>query len=487
VAVSQQELVAELFTQRWLIDTLRELGERRAGSAARVEALRALDVTSPIFWPFHAPPVPLCVVEAQGSRIRDVDGHEFLDCHLGWGAQALHGHNPEPVVRAVREAVGRGTGNGYFHPIELAHARLLAELVPHCEKFAYFHSGTEATYAAVRLARAATGRRLVAKVEGGLHGVHDLAIHNTAFWYHGYPAVEFPPAGADGVGRASPLAGVPPAAADDLLVLPHNDEQAYALVERHRHRLAGVIAEPVSSAFPFEEVSIPFVRGLAESCRRARVPFILDEVLTGFRAGLGGMAARHGIAADLITYGKVISALGLPLAAVGGRADLLDAAQTSGMALADLGAKTCLHTTHLGNHLALVASHASLSLLKEKGEAYYLETRAKVGRLRERVGAFGRAEGIPIHLVGFGDFIGAFSLLDGRPLGNARDLARAINPIAMYVLTLLLRKRGVYTFSMPLLFTGGAHSAADLDLVYERLTEALLEMKAHDFPFVLPS
>jgi len=486
-AAAGNAAVAELLTQPWIIETLRELAARHPGSLRRVAELRALDASSPIFWPFHAPPLPLCTAEAWGARIRDVDGNEFVDCHLGWGAQALHGHNPEPVVRAVREVLGRSTGNGYFPPVALEHMKLLAELLPHCEKFALFNSGTDATYAAIRLARAYTGRRLVAKVEGGLHGVHDLAMHNTAFWYHGHPMVDFPPAGPEGVAPVSPLAGVPAVDAQDLLVLPHCDELAWELVERHRHELACVIAEPVSSSFPFEEKSLPFVKGLAETCRRVRVPFILDEVLTGFRSGIHGMAVRYGIPADLITYGKVISALGLPLSAVGGRAALLDAAQTSGMSLADLGHKTCLNTTHLGNHLALVASHASLSLLRDQGEAYYDETRAKVAWLRGAVRRFGETHDIPIYLVGFGDFIGSFAFLADGPLRNVRDLARAINPIAMYVLTLLLRKRGVFTFSMPLLFTGGAHSREDLELVYDRLTDALLEMKRHRFPFVLAS
>lgn len=486
-APSSREVVGELLSQPWILDTLREVAERQAGSSSRVEALRALDVSSPAFWPFHAPQMPLCVVEAQGSKIRDVDGNEYLDCHLGWSAQALHGHNPEPVVRAVREALARGVGNGYFHPIELEHVRFLRELVPHCEKFAFFNSGTDATHAAIRLARAATGRRLVAKVEGGLHGIHDLAAHNTAFWYHGHPEVDFPADGADGVERLPALAGVPTAEPGSLLVLPHDVERATALVERHRHELACVLAEPVSSAFPFEEASLPFVRGLAETCRRLRVPFVLDEVLTGFRCGIGGMAATYSIPADLITYGKVISGLGLPLSAVGGRAELLDVAQTSGMAMADWGAKTCLNTTHMGNYLSLCASHATLRLLQEKGEAYYEETRAKVGWLRARIDGLRKELEVPIHLSGFGDFIGCFTFLADRPIRTVRDLARAIHPIAMYVLTLLMRKRGVYMFSMPLFYTGGAHSREDLETLAAKLETALLEMKANGFPFELPA
>jgi glutamate-1-semialdehyde 2,1-aminomutase len=481
-----ESMVGDLLGQPYIVQTIKEITERQRASLAMIDRLRAVDVSSPIFWPFHAPPLPLCVTEAEGCRIKDLDGHEYLDCHLGWGAQALHGHNPRPVVEFVQAALGRGPGNGYFHPIELDLAELLGELLPHCEKFAFLNSGTDATHAAIRLCRAFTGRRLVAKVEGSLHGVHDLAAHNTAFWYHGHPAVPFPEH-VDGAVRAVPaLAGVAPAGHDELLVLPHNDERAYELVTRCRHQLACVIAEPVSSSFPFEEKSIPFVRELAQTCRRSRVPFILDEVLTGFRCGISGAAARHHIEADLIAYGKVISGLGLPLSAIGGRADILDLAQTSGLPFTDLGNKTCLNTTHMGTHLALCAAYASLRLLREQGEAYYTATRAKVGRLRTRLAGFGHRHGIPIKLLGFGDFIGAFVFLDDRPLQNPQDLALAINPVAAYALTLMLRKRGVYAFSMPLFFTGGAHNERDLDELYDRLTDALQEMQSNGFPFLPP-
>jgi glutamate-1-semialdehyde 2,1-aminomutase len=215
------------------------------------------------------------------------------------------------------------------------------------------------------------------------------------------------------------------------------------------------------------------------------VPFVLDEVLTGFRAGISGAAVRFGIPADLYTYGKVITGLGLPLSAVGGRADILDLAQTSGMSLTDFGNKTCLNTTHMGNYLSLCASYATLTLLQQKGEAYYTETRKNIGGLRARIDAFRREHDIPLHLVGFGDFIGSFTILEDRPLGNVRDFANAINPIGLYLLTLLLRKRGVYTFSMPIFFSGGAHAREDLDELYDKITDAALEMKRNGFPFIL--
>jgi glutamate-1-semialdehyde 2,1-aminomutase len=477
--------LADLLRDPWVADTYRELAARRDRSNQLVTALRAVDATSPIFWPFHAPPAPPCVAEAYGSRFLDVDGNEYLDCHLGWGAQALHGHNPEPVVRAVREALGRSTGNGYFNAIELEHARFLRELLPHCEKFGFFHSGTDATFAAIRLARAATGRRLVAKVEGGLHGIHDLAMQNTAFWYHGYPQVPYPPSESTGVQPTSALRGVASAEADDLLVLPHNSDDAFALVEQHRHELACIIAEPVSSSFPFEEQSVPFVRRLALTAQSLGIPFVLDEVLTGFRSGISGMAARYDIPADMITYGKVISALGLPLSALGGSARFLDLAQTTGMSMTDWGRRTCVNTTHMSNHLALCASHATLQLLRDKGEQYYRDTRARVGWLRGQLDAFRREHGVPIMLTGFGDFMGAFTISDRIDPRNTREFAASVNTTAMYILTLMLRKRGVFTFSMPMLFTGGAHSQSDIEFLYQQVADSLLEMKRHNVPFSL--
>ncbi|WP_434597719.1 aminotransferase class III-fold pyridoxal phosphate-dependent enzyme [Streptomyces sp. A5-4] len=484
---SIESLVADLLTQPWLIDLFTELSERQAGSTAATSRLREVDASNHVFWPFHAPQFPMVVTEAHGSRITDVDGNTYVDCHLGFGAQALHGHSPEKVVAFVRDQLGSTSGNGYCHPIEAQLVDLLKQFVPHCEKFAFLNSGTDATAAAIRLARAHTGRRMVAKFEGSLHGVHDLGMHNTAFWYHGHPATPFPSSAADGgVERTPALTGVPVADPRDLLVLPNDPARALELIERHKDELACVLGEAVSSSFPYVEHTVPLIRAASESCKRLRIPFILDEVLTGFRYGPGGAAEHFGIHADLYCFGKVISGLGLPLSAVGGRAALLDHAQTSGLPLTDIGRKTCVQTTHAGNHLALSASYASLSLLHEQRDTYYTETRAKVATIQRRLAGFRDSTGIPLRLVGFGDFIGSFGFLEKESYGDYREFAGSVNPIAFFLLTLMLRKRGFYTLSLPMLFTGGAHSTEDLDALYTAVTESALELQRHDFPFILP-
>jgi glutamate-1-semialdehyde 2,1-aminomutase len=181
----------------------------------------------------------------------------------------------------------------------------------------------------------------------------------------------------------------------------------------------------------------------------------------------------------------VVTGLGLPLSVVGGRADLLDHTQTSGLPLTDLGRKTSVQTTHAGNHLSMAASYASLSLLHEAGEAYYERTRSKVNSIQSRLADFRSETGIPLRLFGFGDFIGSFGFAAADTYSGYREFAHAINPLGLFLLTLLLRRRGIYTLSMPMLFTGDAHSQDDVDEIYTAVTESALELDKHGFPFVL--
>jgi len=483
--VSVQDLVADLLTQSWVIDLFTELSERQRQSIELSGQVRERAASNHVFWPFHAPQFPLVVTEASGCRLLDIDGNTYLDSHLGFGSQALWGHNPPRVVDFVRSQLDRSTGNGYLSPMELQLVEVLRELVPHCEKFAFLNSGTDATNAAIRLSRAHTGRRLVAKFEGALHGVHDLAAHNTAFWYHGHPVEPFPEISRNGVRPLPALTGVSPAGPTELLVLPNDTADAVALVEQHRDELACVLGEAVSSSFPFAEHTVPMITEVALRCQTLGVPFVLDEVLTGFRYGVLGAAGRFGIPADLYCYGKVVTGLGLPLSVVGGRAELLDHMQTSGLPLTDIGRKTLLQTTHAGSHLALAASFATLSALRDAGPAYYGRTRAKVGRLQSRLADFRAETAIPLRLLGFGDFIGSFGFVANDSYVDYREFAAAVNPVGLFLLTLLLRRRGVYTLSLPMFFAGDAHSESDLDELYTAVTGSALELDKHGFPFVL--
>ncbi|WP_405803202.1 aminotransferase class III-fold pyridoxal phosphate-dependent enzyme [Streptomyces sp. NBC_01187] len=485
-AESAADLATELLSQPWVGELLTELAERQRGSTELAGRAGALASSSHAFLPFHAPQFPPAVVRAEGSRITDVDGNTYLDMHVGFGGQSLFGHNPRPVLDAVREELTSGnTGNGYLNRVEPELAELLGEFLPHCEKFAFLNSGTDATGAAIRLARAHTGRQLVAKFEGCWHGVHDVAAHNTSFLAHGTPGLApFPAVRDDGSVRpASAFAGAAPA---DVLVLPHHAPTALALIERHRHELACVIADPACQSFPYTEHTIPELREVSERCRTLNVPFVLDEVLTGFRFGPGGAAARFGLHADLIAYGKVTSGLGLSLAVLGGRAELLDIMRTSGLSAGDIGTKTFLVNTHSGNHLALAASLASLRLLKEAGPAFYGRINAKAGRLQGALAGFRERTGIPLRLLGFGEYCGTFGFVAEESYADYREFASAVNALGSFLLTLLLRRRGVFTLSMPMIYLGDAHSEADIDELTAAVTGSAQELETHGFPFVLP-
>ncbi|MEU4566948.1 aminotransferase class III-fold pyridoxal phosphate-dependent enzyme [Micromonospora sp. NPDC023956] len=482
-----ENLVADLLTQSWVIDMFTEIGERQRQSIEVSGQVRERAASNHVFWPFHAPQFPLVVAEAAGSRITDIDGNTYLDSHLGFGAQALFGHNPSTVVEHVREHLGRSTGNGYLNLTELQLVDLLEDMLPHCQKFAFLNSGTDATNAAIRLCRAHTGRRLVAKFEGALHGVHDLAAHNTAFWYHGHPTQPFPEVTADGIAPMPALTGVAPADRTELLILPNDTAAALALIEKHRDELACVLGEAVSSSFPYAEHTVPLIKAVAERCKTLRVPFVLDEVLTGFRYGLSGAAGHFDIPADLYCYGKVVTGLGLPLSIVAGRADIIDNMQTTGLPLTDLGRKTCVQTTHAGNHLSLAASFASLGMLRDAGPAYYERTRAKVATVQNRLAEFRTETGIPLRLLGFGDFIGSFGFVAGESYDDYREFAGAVNPIGLFMLTLMLRRRGIYTLSLPMFFTGDAHSDADVEELLAAVLDSARELDKHGFPFVLPA
>ena len=176
----------------------------------------------------------------------------------------------------------------------------------------------------------------------------------------------------------------------------------------------------------------------------------------------------------------------MPLSAVGGREDILSHARTNGLNIADYGQKTTMMTTHQGNHMALLASHASLSFLEEKGPEYYTRTRGKVARLRERMAEL-HAEGIPLHLVGYGDFIGTLLFVHEPELANdPRELTHRANPAATLLLSLALRREGIYTYSWPFIFLGDAYDDAQIERIGDTVCQIAREMKAAGIPLTVP-
>ncbi len=257
---------------------------------------------------------PRFFVSASGPSLTDAEGRRYVDLVAGWGP-ALLGHAHPEVVAAVVEAAGRGLSFGAPTPAETELAEEIRRRVPGVEKLRLVSTGTEATMTAIRLARGATGRDLVVKFSGHYHGHSDGLLAQA-----GSGLATFALPGS---------AGVPAAVAAQTLVVPYNDRAAVAAVfAAHPGRIAAIITEAAGANMGVVPPEPGFTAFLAETVRAHGALLISDEVLTGFRAGPSGYAgvlreAGEDVTPDLVTFGKVIGG-GLPVAAVGGRAEILD-------------------------------------------------------------------------------------------------------------------------------------------------------------------
>ncbi len=290
---------------------------------------------------------PLFVVRADGARITDADGKEYLDFVGSWGPMLL-GHNQEGIRRAVYEALKLGTSFGAPTTREIELAELVVELVPSVEVVRLVNSGTEATMSAVRLARAATGRPRMVKFRGGYHGHADAFLVEAG-------------SGAATLGVPS-SPGVTPGAAQDTLVADYNSlESVESLFDTYPGEIACVIVEPVAGNMGCVPPIEGFLEGLREVCTKEGAILIFDEVMTGFRVALGGAQERYGVMPDLTTLGKVIGG-GLPVGAYGGREDLMRQIAPDG--------PVYQAGTLSGNPLATSGGIAALSFLKETPEVF---------------------------------------------------------------------------------------------------------------------
>ncbi|HEY7336050.1 MAG TPA: glutamate-1-semialdehyde 2,1-aminomutase [Bryobacteraceae bacterium] len=292
---------------------------------------------------------PRFIARGEGSRIWDVDGNAYIDYVCSWGPLLL-GHRPLEVIEALREALEDGTSFGAPTEREVLLAELISKAIPSIEMVRLVNSGTEATMSALRLARGFTGRDLTIKFEGCYHGHVDSLLVKAG-------------SGMATLGIAD-TAGVPRSFAETTIALPFNSiaavEKAFA---EQSNRIAAVIVEPVVGNMGCVPPAPGFLEALRELTTRHGALLIFDEVMTGFRVALGGAQQRFGIVPDLTTLGKIIGG-GLPMAAYGGRADIMKK-------IAPLGPVYQAGTLS-GNPLAVAAGLAMLRYLTEHADIYDL-------------------------------------------------------------------------------------------------------------------
>ncbi len=380
---------------------------------------------------------PFFVVSGKGSTITDVDGNELIDYVLSWGPLVL-GHAHPLVVEAVTRALGKGASFGIPTEAEIRLGERIAALVPSIEKVRLVNSGTEATMSAIRLARGATGRDLLVKVEGCYHGHADglLVKAGSGLTTLGAPT--------------SP--GVPAAYGQCTLTVPYNDLDAVRTVfEAHGANIACLIIEPVAGNMGVILPNPGYLEGLRALTKQYGILLIFDEVMSGFRVAMGGAQERYAVTPDLTTLGKVIGG-GLPVGAYGGPAEIMDLLSPVGTVY-QAG-------TLAGNPLATAAGLATLDVLSAPGVFDGIE--AKLTRLGDGLGTIAKEAGIPVYQTQAGSMACLF-FHDGPIADYAEATTSDTARYAKFFWGML--ERGVYLApsQFEAAFMSAAHSDADID------------------------
>ncbi len=413
------------------------------------------------FWP-----IPLYIDRADGPFIWDIDDRRYIDCILGFGAMVL-GHRPPAVIEAVQAQLERGTHYGTAVEAESELAQRIVDNVPGAEQVLFLNSGTESTLAALRIARAATGRAKVAKFEGGWHGWHDYLLHS--FFRYAGPE-QRPHTVPNSLGITSSVQ-------DEVLTLPFNSPAAFDLIREHAAELACVFLEGVQGSAGCLVADAEWAQQLQRVCNQAGVLLVCDEVITGFRLGPQGVAGELGIEADLTTLGKAIGG-GFPVGAVTGRAALLELTQ-----LSSAGEQVLLAGTFSANPVTMVAGKAQLDTLLGDPSLYEL-INSLGARMRAGVAEVLREAQVPANVEGAGSIWGVH-------LGGARgeiDAPRSVRESYAFgddandygqVLTGYLLREGVLMEAPGhLSFVGTTHTEELVDEVIDAYRRAIARMTA---------
>jgi glutamate-1-semialdehyde 2,1-aminomutase len=405
---------------------------------------------------------PIFMDRGQGSRIFDVDGNEYIDWMMAFGALPL-GHAHPEVVEAIAEAAASGAHFATATPVELEVAEMIQKIVPNAERVRFANTGTEAVMAAIRLARGVTGRPKILKFEGHYHGWHDDLLVSSNIL----------PATALGL-RSDPVkipdsSGLNRTALDDTIVVPWNDLQALQrAVENHPGQIAAIITEGImanTGVIPPADGYLPELQRLA---RAHGILFILDETVTGFRIAPGGCQEYYSLSPDLVTFGKALGC-GLPVAALVGRAEIMDALQWGGV----------LHYgTHNGSRIGMFAARANLRALTRDNNASFKHTWDIAGKLCSGLRELFRKKGRAAIVQNVGPM---FQLMftDRPEICDYRDFCQFVDRGAFQKFVLSLFPYGVYASPSAALHSivTLAHTEEDVALTLEAADKALSSLE----------
>jgi len=392
---------------------------------------------------------PLFMDRGEGSRLYDVDGNGYTDYVMSWGP-LLFGHAPAPILKAISEAAAKGTSFGASTSGEVELARKIVTAVPGIEKVRLVNSGTEAVMSAVRAARGFTGRNKVVKFEGNYHGHSDGFLSKSG---SGLVTLGLPDS-----------AGVPPGLTQDTITLPYNDARKFkTLMNTVGPDAACVILEPVAGNMGVVPPTEEFLHAVREETTRTGALLLFDEVISGFRLSSGGAQHVYGVVPDLTTLGKIIGG-GLPLAAYGGRADIMDV-------IAPLGPVYQAGTLS-GNPLAVAAGLAQLAMIEEGGSGLYTRLHAKTEHLDKAAKESAKKLGLPIQINRVGSMMTLF--FTDTPVTDYTT-AKTSDTTRYGVFFRALLDRGVYLApsQFEALFLSDAHTEEDIESTAKAIHEAL--------------
>jgi glutamate-1-semialdehyde 2,1-aminomutase len=391
---------------------------------------------------------PPFLERAEGAYLYDADGNRYIDYFGSWGPMIL-GHAFPPVVEAIERAVRNSPSFGASTAAEADLAERIQACCPALEKMRFVSSGTEATMSAIRLARAATGRKIVVKFEGCYHGHSDglLVKAGSGVATFGIPG----------------SAGVPEEIASLTHALPYNDLAAVeAAFDAHPDEIAAVILEPVVGNAGCVAPAPGYLHGLRALTEREGALLIVDEVMTGFRVALGGAVEHYGIDPDLITLGKIVGG-GLPVGVFGGKRKFMDL-------LAPLGPVYQAGTLS-GNPLAMAAGLATVDYLEEHADKVYPRLEATSKAVAEGVAAAAEEAGVPLTLNRVGSMWTWF--FAGGPVMNYADAAKS-DTAAFGRFHRAMMERGIWLppSQFEAAFMSYAHAEADVEATIAAAREA---------------
>lgn len=396
---------------------------------------------------------PLFIRKGKGAYLTDVDGKDYLDYVSSWGPLIL-GHAHPHIVESVKAAVENGLSFGASTELEVALADKICTLMPNIEMIRMMNSGTEATMTAIRLARGYTGRCKILKFAGCYHGHSDALLVK---------------AGSGGLTLGIPdSAGVPADLAKHTLVAEYNNLEAVErLFEQFGQEIAAIIVEPVAGNMNCVLPKPGFLAGLRSICDRYQSLLIFDEVITGFRVGLGGAQGLYHIKPDLTTLGKIIGG-GMPVGAVGGKREIMEC-------LAPLGPVYQAGTLS-GNPIAMTAGLATLERLVEPN--FYENLQDKTVYLLKGLNEKARNAGIPFLTQQVGSMFGLF-FVNRRSVESLSEVQQTSVDCFKFFFHSML-KRGVYfaPSAFEVGFMSAAHTEKDIDRTIQLSEEVFAALAA---------